>query len=697
MSENRKELPKHYNPDEIEKKWREFWLQEKLYHIEKPQKDKKFSVVLPPPNVTGSLHMGHAWNITIQDVIARYKRMDGKQVVWVPGFDHAGIATQFVVERKLWAENKTRFDLGREGMLKKIWEWVPVSRNAIRTQLQFLGGSVDWERERFTLDEGFSRAVRENFHRLYEDGLIYRGRYIVNWCPKDRTALSDLEVEYEEEPGKLWYIKYPVVDDEGKETGEYITVATTRPETMLGDTAVAVHPEDERYKHLIGKKLKLPLVAWERKDIDGNPVGYYIPIVADWRVKKDFGTGAVKITPAHDPNDFEIGKEHNLPIVVVMDETAHMNENAGEFKGLDRYVAREQIVERLQKLGLLEKEEDITHAVGHCYRCKTVIEPMVSEQWFVKTSDERLRKPATEVVEKDIVKFVPEFWKKHYLHWMYNLRDWCISRQIWWGHRIPVWYCQKCGHINVFSEKSFDNYLQKLIFNIFANQKMGQIFSTQEVIDYLKQSNFVHPEMTNAQFYQKFVFLQELDFLKDENLLRELIDKTYPKVPILKQNPSDSVIVGFPPHAIYSMRLNGWIPEEFTAEDVFNAYKEHEDFLTYTYGVVLNGVKRTEVFESVETVEDWLKAHATGEGCKNNRVLLNQIGDKYSIKPSLIEEVKYIVPLRCQECGSYHLKWDEDVLDTWFSSALWPFGVFGWPEITAEDIERVEKADNDSC
>jgi valyl-tRNA synthetase len=648
-------------------------------------------MTLPPPNVTGSLHMGHAWNITIQDVVARYKRMDGYDVVWVPGFDHAGIATQYVVEKQLWVENKTRFDLGREGMIKRIWEWVPVSRNAIRTQLQFLGGSVDWERERFTMDEGFSRAVRENFHRLYEEGLIYRGRYIVNWCPKDRTALSDLEVEYEEEPGKLWYIRYPVVDDGGRETGEYITVATTRPETLLGDTAVAVHPEDERYKHLVGKRLKLPLVGWERKDVNGNPVGYYIPIVADKRVKKDFGTGAVKITPAHDPNDFEIGKDHDLPIVIVMDETAHMNENAGEFKGLDRYAAREQIVERLQKSGLLEKEEEIVHAVGHCYRCGTVIEPMVSNQWFVKTSDPRLRVPATEAVEKEIIKFVPDFWKKHYLHWMYNLRDWCISRQIWWGHRIPVWYCQKCGHINVFSERSFEDYLQKLIFNIFANQKIGQIFSAEEVVDYLKQPNFVHPEMTNAEFYEKFVFLQELDFLRDENLLRELIDKTYPKVPILKQNPSDSVIVGFPPHAIYAMALNGWIPERFTAEDVFNAYREHEDFLTYTYGVVLKGIKRSDVFESVETVEEWLKAHATGEGCKNNRVLLSGEGGKYSIKPELIEETKYIVPLRCQNCRSYHLEWEKDVLDTWFSSALWPFGVFGWPEITAEDIERVEK------
>jgi len=684
MSEKR-ELPKHYNPDEIEKKWREFWLKEELYHIENPKKEKKFSMVLPPPNVTGSLHMGHAWNITIQDVIARYKRMEGHDVVWVPGFDHAGIATQFVVERKLWEEDKTRFDLGREGMLKKIWEWVPVSRNAIRTQLQFLGGSVDWNRERFTMDEGFSRAVRENFHKLYEEGLIYRGRYIVNWCPKDRTALSDLEVEYEEEPGKLWYIRYPVVDEDGKETGEYITVATTRPETMLGDTAVAVHPDDPRYKHLIGKKLRLPLVDWERTDLDGNKVSNLIPIVADEHVKMDFGTGAVKITPAHDPNDFEIGKRHSLPMVSVMDERACMNENAGPFKGLDRYVARERIVLKLKELGLLEKEEDIKHAVGHCYRCKTVIEPMVSEQWFVKTSDERLRKPATEVVEKDVIKFFPEFWKKHYLHWLYNLRDWCISRQIWWGHRIPVWYCESCQHINVYSERSFDNYLQKLVFNIYANQKMEQIFSPEDVIEYLKKPNFVHPEMTNAEFYERFVFIRELDFLKNENLLRELIDKHYPRVPILKQNPNDSVIVGFPPHAVYFLRYNNLVGEEFTAEDIYRAYKENEDLVKFVYEKVLNGIKRTEVFESPQTVEEWLEAHSTGEGCKNNRVLLQKVGDRYKIVPKLVKEVKYLIPLRCQKCGSYHLRWDEDVLDTWFSSALWPFGVFGWPEVSLEE------------
>jgi valyl-tRNA synthetase len=586
------------------------------------------------------------------------------------------------VEKKLREEGKSRFDLGREGMLQKIWEWVPVSRNAIKTQLQYLGGSVDWERERFTMDEGFSRAVREVFHRLYEDGLIYRGRYIVNWCPKDLTALSDLEVEYSEEPGKLWYIRYPVVDERGEETGEYITVATTRPETLLGDTAVAVHPQDPRYKHLIGKRLKLPLVNWKRYDLDGKEVDNLIPVVADEAVKMDFGTGAVKVTPAHDPNDFEIGKRHNLPMVAVMDETARMNENAGDFKGLDRFEARQRVVEKLKELGLLEKEEDIVHSVGHCYRCKTVVEPMVSLQWFVKTSDERLRKPATEVVERDVIKFVPQFWKKHYLHWMYNLRDWCISRQIWWGHRIPVWYCQKCGAENVFSERSFEDYLEKLIFNMYANQKIGQIFSTREVGEYLKSPNFVHPEMSNAEFYEKFVFLQPLEFLRDENLLEELIDKTFIRVPLLKQ--IGEVVVGFVPHAVYMLYINNLVGEAFSAEELYGAYQENKDLLTYVYDKVLNGIKRREVFEDIESLKGWLEAHTTGKGCKNNRIFLRRVGDKYTVIPELVEEVRYLVPLRCQRCGSYHLKWEEDVLDTWFSSALWPFGVFGFPEVTLE-------------
>jgi len=310
------------------------------------------------------------------------------------------------------------------------------------------------------------------------------------------------------------------------------------------------------------------------------------------------------------------------------------------------------------------------------------VEPMVSLQWFVKTSDERLRKPATEVVERDVIKFVPQFWKKHYLHWMYNLRDWCISRQIWWGHRIPVWYCQKCGAENVFSERSFEDYLEKLIFNMYANQKIGQIFSTREVGEYLKSPNFVHPEMSNAEFYEKFVFLQPLEFLRDENLLEELIDKTFIRVPLLKQ--IGEVVVGFVPHAVYMLYINNLVGEAFSAEELYGAYQENKDLLTYVYDKVLNGIKRREVFEDIESLKGWLEAHTTGKGCKNNRIFLRRVGDKYTVIPELVEEVRYLVPLRCQRCGSYHLKWEEDVLDTWFSSALWPFGVFGFPEVTLE-------------
>jgi valyl-tRNA synthetase len=681
-------LPQRYDPHQIEEKWRQYWLKENLYSIDKAEKDNKFSMVIPPPNVTGSLHMGHAWNITLQDIVARFKRMKGKKVEWVPGFDHAGIATQYVVERNLRNKGIEVKNLSKEEILKAIWEWVPQSRSAIKKQLIKLGASVDWNKERFTLDEGFSRLVREIFQQLYEDGLIYRGKYIVNWCPYDQTALSDLEVEYEKEgeKGTLWYIKYPVVDENNNPTGEYITVATTRPETMLGDTAVAVHPEDERYKHLIGKKVKLPLVDWIRKDLEGREITPYLPIIADEDVKKDFGTGAVKITPAHDPNDFTIGIRHNLPMVNIMDKKACLNENAGIFKGLDRYTAREKILEKLKEEGLLEKEEEIIHHVGRCYRCKTVIEPMVSIQWFVKTSDERLRKPATEVVEKGIIKFIPEFWKKHYLQWMYNLRDWCISRQIYWGHRIPVWYCEECNNENVYSERDFSkekeesgnenlSYIKQIVFNIYANQRIDQVFSIEEVLKYLQAPNFVHPDMTNAQFYENFVFGKEISILRDWENFRKLIEENFIKVPTLKQ-PEKGPIIGFVPHAIYMLFYNGWIPEEFTAEEIYQAYKERESLLKQAYRIVLKGIKREEVFKNIESIEEWLKAHSTGIGCKNNRILLKAKGDKYGILPELVEEIKYIFPIQCKKCGSYLLNWETDVLDTWFSSALWPFGVF---------------------
>ncbi|NPA15396.1 MAG: valine--tRNA ligase [Deferribacteres bacterium] len=429
-----KQLPKVYNPKEVEGKWYQFWQDKGFFHADENDDSRPtYSIVIPPPNVTGSLHMGHALNSTLQDILCRWKRMEGYNVLWMPGTDHAGIATQTVVERELAKEGKSRWELGREEFLKKVWEWKEKYGNYIVEQLKRLGCSCDWDRIRFTMDEGFSRAVREVFVSLYEEGLIYKGEYIVNWCPRCHTALSDLEVEYKEEQGSLWYIKYPLADGSG-----FITVATTRPETMLGDTAVAVNPNDERYKDFVGKKVVLPIVGRE------------IPVIGDEYVDPEFGTGALKITPAHDPYDFEIGKKHGLDLVCVMNPDGTMNENAGKFKGLDRYEARKRIVEELKSLGLLEKVEPYTHSVGHCYRCDTVIEPYVSTQWFVKTKP--LAEPAVEAVEKGRTRIIPERWTKVYFEWMRNIRDWCISRQIWWGHRIPAWYCQDCGEISVSRE-----------------------------------------------------------------------------------------------------------------------------------------------------------------------------------------------------------------------------------------------------
>ncbi len=428
------QLPKVYNPKDVEGKWYSFWLEKKYFHAdEKDTTRPTYSIVIPPPNVTGSLHMGHALNATLQDILCRWKRMEGHNVLWMPGTDHAGIATQTVVERELAKEGKSRWDLGRDKFIERVWQWKEKYGNYIIEQLKRLGCSCDWDRTRFTMDEGFSRAVREVFVRLYEEGLVYKDKYIVNWCPRCLTALSDLEVEYEEKDGNLWYIKYPLEDG-----SRYITVATTRPETMLGDTAVAVNPEDERYKDHIGKNVILPIV--ERK----------IPVIADPYVDPEFGTGALKITPAHDPNDFEIGKKYNLDVVCVMSPDGTMNELAGRYKGMDRYEARKAIVKELEEKGLLEKVEPYRHAVGHCYRCHTVIEPYVSTQWFVKMKP--LAEPAIEVVEKGKTKIIPERWTKVYFEWMRNIRDWCISRQIWWGHRIPAWYCEECGKVSVSRE-----------------------------------------------------------------------------------------------------------------------------------------------------------------------------------------------------------------------------------------------------
>jgi valyl-tRNA synthetase len=422
-------IPSTYNPQETEQKWYEYWEKNGFFHAEVEKDKKPYTIVMPPPNVTGSLHLGHAMDNTLQDILIRYHRMQGYNTLWVPGTDHAGIATQAKVEEHLAKDGLSKYDLGREKFLEKVWEWKDKYHNRISKQLRMLGSSCDWDRERFTMDEGCSKAVREVFVRLYEKGLIYRGNYIINWCPKCQTTISDIEVEHQDTPGQLWHVKYPIKGEEGS----YITIATTRPETILGDTAVAVHPDDERYTDLVGKKVILPVVGRE------------IPIIADSYVDPAFGTGAVKITPSHDPNDFEIGLRHSLPDLVVIDKAGNMTEEAGKYQGLDRYECREQIVADLKEQGYLLKIEEHNHAVGHCYRCDTIIEPLVSSQWFVKMKP--LAKPAIQAVLDGNIRFVPERFTKIYLGWLENIRDWCISRQLWWGHRIPVWYCQDCGEM----------------------------------------------------------------------------------------------------------------------------------------------------------------------------------------------------------------------------------------------------------
>ncbi|MGQ9653732.1 MAG: valine--tRNA ligase [Thermodesulfobacteriota bacterium] len=418
-------LPKTYDPRGIEDKWYAFWESNGLFRADTEGKAPPYSIVIPPPNVTGSLHMGHALNNTLQDICVRYKHMDGFNVLWMPGTDHAGIATQNVVEKKLMEEGLTRHDLGRERFIQRVWEWKEASGGLIIHQLKRLGASCDWSRERFTMDEGLSRAVREVFVRLYDERLIYRGHYIINWCPRCTTALSDLEVEHQEHSATLYYVRYPLANGEG-----FITVATTRPETMLGDTAVAVHPEDARYRHLVGRWCLLPLV------------GRRLPVIADEYVQPDFGTGALKITPAHDPNDFDIGLRHGLDKVRVIDDAGIMNEQAGIYAGLDREACRQRIVDDLKVQGLLEKTEPYRHMVGHCQRCRTVIEPTLSEQWFVRVKP--LAEEAIKAVRDGRTRIIPKKWENDYFVWMENIRDWCISRQIWWGHRIPAWYCLEC-------------------------------------------------------------------------------------------------------------------------------------------------------------------------------------------------------------------------------------------------------------
>ena len=424
MEENN--IPKVYDPKSFEKKWYGFWEENKLFHAVVDEEKQPYSIVIPPPNVTGQLHMGHALDNTLQDILIRWRRMQGYNTLWMPGCDHAGIATQAKVEGALREEGTNRYELGREKFLERVWQWKEKFGSRIMSQLRSLGSSLDWDRERFTMDEGCSRAVREVFVSLYEKGLIYQGTRITNWCPDCNTAISDIEVEHETEAGHLWHIRYQVKGED-----RYVEVATTRPETMFGDTGVAVNPADERYTELVGKTLILPVVNRE------------IPLFADEYVDSAFGTGAVKVTPAHDPNDYEMGLRHNLEQIKVISNTGKMTEGAGKYEGMDRYECRKALVKELQEIGALVSIEDHEHAVGHCSRCHSTIEPMISTQWFVKM--ESLAKPAAEAVKNGDIKFVPERFTKIYCNWLDNIRDWCISRQLWWGHRIPAWYCDDCG------------------------------------------------------------------------------------------------------------------------------------------------------------------------------------------------------------------------------------------------------------
>ena len=428
-----KDLAKQYDPKDVEDRIYQFWLDGKYFHAKCDPDKKPYTIVIPPPNITGQLHMGHALDNTLQDILIRYRRMQGYDTLWLPGTDHASIATEAKIVEAMRQEGITKEDIGREGFLKRAWEWKEKFGGRIIEQLKKMGSSCDWDRERFTMDEGCSKAVKEVFVNLYNKGLIYRGERIVNWCPHCLTSISDAEVEYEDQAGHFWHLRYPFKDGSG-----YLELATTRPETMLGDTAVAVNPNDERYKDIVGKTLILPIVHRE------------IPVIADDYVEMDFGTGCVKITPAHDPNDFEVGLRHNLEIIDTFTDDAHIKPEWGKYAGMDRLEARKAIVEDLEKEGAIVKIEDYSHNVGVCYRCHSTIEPKVSKQWFVKM--EPLAKPAIECVKKGEVKFVPERFDKTYYHWMENIKDWCISRQLWWGHRIPAWYCDDCGEVVVSKE-----------------------------------------------------------------------------------------------------------------------------------------------------------------------------------------------------------------------------------------------------
>ena len=421
-----KELAKTYDPKAMEDRIYGEWLEKKYFHAEVDRSKKPFTIVMPPPNITGKLHMGHALDNTLQDILIRYKRMQGYNALWIPGTDHASISTEVKVINQLKSEGIDKNELGREGFLKRTWEWREEYGRTIVDQLKKIGSSCDWDRERFTMDEGCSKAVQEVFLRLHKKGYIYKGSRIINWCPVCKTSISDAEVEHEEQAGHFWHINYPI-----KGSDKFVEIATTRPETLLGDSALAVNPDDERYKDIVGKTVILPLVGRE------------IPVIADAYVDKEFGTGVVKITPAHDPNDFEVGKRHNLPEINILNDDATINENGGKYAGMDRYEARKVMVEELKEQGLLVKVVDHVHNVGTHDRCGTTVEPMIKQQWFVKM--EEMAKPAIEAIKNGDLTFVPERFDKTYLHWLENIRDWCISRQLWWGHRIPAYYCDDCG------------------------------------------------------------------------------------------------------------------------------------------------------------------------------------------------------------------------------------------------------------
>ena len=446
-------IPQVYDASNIETKWYEYW-EKNGYFSPNPQRSNPFCMVIPPPNVTGFLHMGHALNLTLHDILTRYRRMKGDRTLWLPGTDHAGIATQNVVEKQLAKEGLDRHQVGRDEFIKLVWKWKDQYHDRIVKQLKSMGASCDWTRERFTLDEGLSAAVKEVFVQLFEEGLIYRGEYIVNWCPRCETALSDIEVEYRDLPSFLYYIRYPIKE----RPGQYLVVATTRPETMLGDVALAIHPDDKRYCQYVNATVILPIVGRE------------MSIIQDEYVDPQFGTGVLKVTPAHDINDFELGKKHHLPAISVIDSHGVMSENAGAFAGMTREQGREAIVEKLKSLDLIDKIEEYSHSVGHCYRCNTPVEPLVSKQWFVKMKE--LAQPAIQAVEEGRVEFIPERWSKVYFEWMNNIRDWCISRQIWWGHRIPVFYCQECGYY--FADRGQPEY---------CPQCKGRVIQDEDVLD----------------------------------------------------------------------------------------------------------------------------------------------------------------------------------------------------------------------